>query len=155
MAPSCSTTAGPRWSSATPSCPGPRPATVPAGTARRAALPPSSPRRTPWPCSGPATPCSSTAPRLADPERLVQAGPAGGGHFYPPAAVGAPDPAQLDEPVQQPAAERAGQVVVLLAPVHAVADQRPARRDLHPELVPERLPGRGQGGVDLVPRPRP
>src|SRR5215472_2967187 len=38
----------------------------------------------------------------------------------------APDPAQLVEPAQQPGSERAGQVMALLAPVHAVADERPS-----------------------------
>ena len=48
-------------------------------------------------------------------------------HFDRAGSFAAPDPAELEEPVREGCAERAGDVELALAPVQAAADDRTAQ----------------------------
>ena len=76
-------------------------------------------------------------PAQLDPERSPQARPPGSGDPHGPAGLGASDPVQRAEPVEQPAAETAGQMVPLLGPVRAIPDEA---------TVPGAPAGRGRRG---------
>ena len=65
-------------------------------------------------------------------ELALQAVGTGVGHVNGAAAVGAPEPAELEQAVGERPAERAGEVMRLLGPVDAVA-QRAVRGGLDPE----------------------
>ena len=78
------------------------------------------------------------------------------GDVHGPAGRRAPDPAQVGQPGEQRGAERPGQVMALLAPVHAIADERAAasRGDLDPEVVDPCLAGVGEPVVAVPARRR-
>src|ERR1700761_4125884 len=64
-------------------------------------------------------------------------------------AIRAAHPAEVEHARGDRRAERAGQMVALLAPVHAVADERPARRQ-PVEVDAERLQLADAGGGEAV-----
>jgi len=85
-----------------------------------------------------------------NPENFVQAEAAGIGDADSAADVGAPDPVEFEETVEQAASERPGEMVALFTPVDAVSDHSPVLGDPHTDLVEEGFPGIGDGVVDIV-----
>ena len=93
-----------------------------------------------------------------DAERRREPGAAGVGEVHGAGALGAADPAELEHPARHGGAEAAGEVVALLGPVDAVADQRapPAgdRVDVHAPRGQLGVAARRQPVVDVAARRR-
>src|SRR5512133_2565264 len=76
-------------------------------------------------------------------------------HLDRTVAVAAPDPAELEKPVRQRSAERAGHVELPLTAVEAAANSGPPktfeRREIDPELLEARRGSRPEGVVAVAP----